>query len=98
MSAELGTENLQRADGGPPRGRPSEDPIPCRRPAEVLRPSLRPGVEEADNLARVGVDGDDPVALVRVAEPTSDPEVRFFRGPAQRLGDDVLDLHRRPDD
>ncbi len=90
---ELGAVQTNRSDGGSASRRLTDDHVPFRAPAEMVRPSLPPRIEEAHHLARVRIGGSDPVALVVIAHGACRPKVLLDSEPAQRLGDDVVDLH-----
>jgi pyridoxine 5'-phosphate synthase PdxJ len=63
----------------------------------MVLPGLAAWIEEPDHRAGLRVEGGDAIALVFVAQGTSEPEVLLLSKTAQRLGDDVVDLHRRSD-
>src|SRR5687768_2156618 len=70
---------------------------PARRPGEMFRPGLCPGVEQCDILTGLGVGCTDTVALEVVAARTGQPEVVALRRAAQRLWVKVVILQRHTD-
>lgn len=66
-------------------------------PDEMLLPHLPARVEQADNLTREWIETRHLIALMLVAERAREPEVGFLGRPADRLGDDVLNLHKHTD-
>src|SRR4051812_25318657 len=92
---DLGAVQANGSNRGSATGRLSDDDIPLRAPAEMSRPDLLARVEEPHHVSGNRIGSGYPVALVIVAHGAREPEVFPEGGPAERLGDDVVNLHRR---
>jgi hypothetical protein len=61
-------------------------------PAKVVRPALGAWVEQGDRSTRFRVDTVDLISLVRVAQSTSQPQIRLIVRAAPSQWDQVFDL------
>jgi len=82
-------------NGCPPDGRQAIDPISLGCPRKVFLPYLVARIKEPHNFICERIKCGDPVAFVIVAERASQPEIIFFGEAAERLWNDVVNLHRR---
>lgn len=63
-------------------------------PLKVVDPSVFPWVVQSDNRILLGIPTRQVRSLVGIAIQTAPGQVRFYRGTAMLLGDDVIDLKR----
>lgn len=70
---------------------------PLFAPAEVLVPTIDARIEEGGCVACLGIEPCTECQLKPVAAHAGETQVVYCRGAAQRLGDDVVDLHLHDD-
>lgn len=95
---ELGAVQADRGDRRSANRGLADDDVPRGTPAEMIRPGLPSWVEEAYDFPRAGIESGYPIAPMIVAHRARKPEVLPDGQTSQRLGDDVIDLHRRAGD
>ena len=64
-------------------------------PMKMVNPSIASRMEQPRQLSRVGVDACDVRSFARIATVTAAGEIRFHRGAAMLLGDDVINAERK---
>ena len=64
----------------------------------MFRPDLSPRIEKALHFSGEQVQERDSIRFMVIAQCASKPEVLFLSRPAQRLRNDVVELHGRADD
>src|SRR5437762_9722232 len=89
---------MKRRHGRTPSRGNADDPVAGFIPAEVLVPELMTRVEEAHGFARDGIDRRNAICLMIVAQRARKPEVFFLAQTAERLRDQVVQLHRTAND
>ena len=80
-----------------PVGVAAQDAVAGFRPVKVLGPDLYARVEQADELARDGIEGRDPTTLGVVAQRAGEPEISFHSLATEGFRNEVIEFHGRAD-